>query len=151
MRRLAIAQNGDPLDDIARRLLAVRLASSLNQEKFAQRLGFPKRTYLGWERAETEPPIRLLDAVERQFGIDPKWMLHGPGEIPRKHADDIDWVRLREIGSRVDALARRLGLDLDFAALHELAEAIYVEPPELEAQHLKTLEANLKAVARMRR
>lgn len=75
--------------DIPKRLLQIRSESGLTQDAFASRLGYPKRTYLGWERGETAPPIGLLVALKRAFKIDPAWVLEGDAVGPRQGAEQV--------------------------------------------------------------
>lgn len=69
---------------LGRRLLSVRrTVAGLNQAEFAARLGYPKRTYVGWELGEREPSVFLPLALMREYQIDPAWVLAGPEEEPR--------------------------------------------------------------------
>lgn len=150
MRHLATSTADNPLLGIAARLVRVRASSGLNQGQFAERLGFPKRTYLGWERAETEPPIGMLSAMRREFGIDPDWILHGPGDIPRRHVMEIDWERLQRLQEEIRQYAYDIGLEPDGTQLLGLARAVFEEPPEAEDSALNKMKQTLKAFARGR-
>ena len=130
--------------------MRVRASSGLNQGQFAERLGFPKRTYLGWERAETEPPIAMLSAMRREFGIDPDWILHGPGDIPRRHALEIDWERLQRLQEEIRQYAYDIGLELDGTQLLSLARAVFEEAPEAEGPALHKMKQTLKTFAKGR-
>lgn len=69
---------------LGRRLLSIRrTVAGLNQAEFAARLGYPKRTYVGWELGEREPSVFLPLALMREFQIDPAWVLAGPEDEPR--------------------------------------------------------------------
>ncbi|MDR7115630.1 helix-turn-helix transcriptional regulator [Caulobacter sp. BE254] len=148
MRHIATSTAENPLVPIAARLARVRAGSGLNQGQFAERLGFPKRTYLGWERAETEPPIGMLSAVRREFGIDPDWILHGPGDIPRRHASEIDWERLQRLQEEIRRYAYQIGLEPNGAQLLDLARAVFDEAPEVEEAALSKMKQTLKALAK---
>lgn len=146
MRRVAMSEAENPLSAIARRVARVRADSGLNQGEFAERIGFPKRTYLGWERAETEPPIWLLTALRREFGIDPDWVLNGPDDAPRRHAAELDWERLQRLQETIREMAIQLGLEPSGRQLLDLARAVLEEPPEAEGVALRRMQQTLKAV-----
>jgi len=86
---------------IATRLESVRRAAGLTQAAFALQIGVPKRTYLGWERNEREPPISLLDALEREFGVDPIWLIRG-GAFQTRVTGQVDKTQLYEALGAVD-------------------------------------------------
>ena len=146
MREVAILPD-NPLEMIARRIARVRADSGLNQGQFAERLGFPKRTYLGWERAETEPPIWMLTAMRGQFGIDPDWILHGPGDTPRRHAHDFDWERLGRLQQEIQDYVAQIGLALSTSQLLVLARTVFEEGVEAEASALDRMKTTIKALA----
>lgn len=72
---------------IGRRLAAVRAQEGLIQTEFADRLGISGRAYVNYERGEREIPAALLIALLNVFGIDPMWVLIGPGEEPLLASD----------------------------------------------------------------
>ncbi len=132
---------------IARRLARVRADSGLNQGQFAERLGFPKRTYLGWERGETEPPIWMLTAMRGQFGVDPDWILHGPEDTPRRHAQDFDWERLGHLQQEIQDYAVQIGLSLGTTQLLILARTVFEEGLDAESSALERMKITIKALA----
>jgi transcriptional regulator with XRE-family HTH domain len=146
LRQVAISSD-NTLEIIARRLARVRADSGLNQGQFAERLGFPKRTYLGWERAETEPPIWMLTAMRRELGVDPDWILHGPGDTPRRHAHDFDWERLGRLQEEIYHYVAQVGLALTTSQLLVLARTVFEEGVEAEASALGRMKTTIKALA----
>lgn len=64
------------------RLAAVRAASGLSQNAFAESLGLSTRAYVNYERGEREMPVALFRALYEVRGIDPAWLLAGPGVTP---------------------------------------------------------------------
>lgn len=68
--------------EIGRRLAAVRAKEGLIQTEFAERLGISSRAYVNYERGEREIPAVLLISLLNTFGIDPLWLLVGPGDEP---------------------------------------------------------------------
>ena len=73
----------DPTNrQIGRRLAAVRAKEGLIQNEFAERLGISGRAYINYERGEREIPAVLLITLLQEFGVDPQWILVGPGDEP---------------------------------------------------------------------
>ena len=73
----------DPVNHrIGRRLAAVRAMEGLIQTEFADRLGITGRAYVNYELGKREIPAAVLTALLNVFGIDPKWILVGPGDEP---------------------------------------------------------------------
>lgn len=136
----------NPLVAIAARITRVRQNSGLNQAQFAERLGFPKRTYLGWERAETEPPIWMLSAMRDAFGIDPDWILRGPDATPRRHVSEVDWERLQRLQEDIRVYAQKIGLEPNCRQLLDLAKTIFEEAEDNEQVALGRMKATLKAM-----
>ncbi|OYX36063.1 MAG: hypothetical protein B7Y99_02660 [Caulobacterales bacterium 32-69-10] len=118
---------------VAARLAKVRADSELTQEAFAVRLGFPKRTYLGWERGETEPPIGMLTALRREFDIDPDWILNGPESEPRPHRSLFDWARLQRLQDEIEHFTVEIGAKLTVSQLLALARNVFEADPATEA------------------
>lgn len=104
MPQVAQIAPDDALRGLGQRLLAVRkTVARTSQADFAARLGYPKRTYVGWELGEREPSVFLPLALMREFQIDPAWVLAGPEEAPRSLTGAMG-RQIRE----VDALIARL-------------------------------------------
>lgn len=68
------------LEDMARRLEEVRSAEGLSQEAFSQRLGISRGAYQHYSKGGREIPSSVLDALLREFEIDPYWLLRGDDE-----------------------------------------------------------------------
>lgn len=83
---LALSKVATSIDKAAlgQRLLAVRNAHRLPQAAFAARLGLSPRAYQNYERGERELPAAVLTTLHAKFGIDPLWVLVGPGSTPRQ-------------------------------------------------------------------
>lgn len=67
---------------IGRRLTAIRTTAGLSQGAFADTLGLSLRAYANYERGEREMPVALFRALYTVHGINPVWLLDGPGEQP---------------------------------------------------------------------
>lgn len=104
---------------IGRRIAAVRASSGLSQNEFAESLGLSPRAFANYERGEREMPVALFRKLCESRGIDPLWLLIGPGEEP---------VRVTE--RRVDG---------------ELLEAIVQMIEEWLIKHRRTLKPPKKA------
>jgi len=68
--------------DLGRRLQAVRATTGLSQGEFAASLGLSLRAYANYERGEREMAVAVFRALFEVHGIDPAWLLVGPGDRP---------------------------------------------------------------------
>ena len=107
------------------RLLAIRQSQDMTQQEFADRLGFLKRTYLTWERGESEPPLRLLVALVREFSIDANWLLEGPGEVPISKGSSMDWQRAKRVYKELKDELDSVYIHLDTMQFFEYLEIIF--------------------------
>ena len=67
---------------IGHRLLSIREVFGLTQIDMAERLGITSRAYANYERGEREMPLAVLRELYERFGIDPVWIMTGPGDVP---------------------------------------------------------------------
>lgn len=112
------------LAEIPNRLFLVRSESGLTQDAFAARLGYAKRTYLGWERGETAPQLGLLLALHREFNIDPLWVLAGDAAGPRRGPTQVAEEAWRAAMAVEDA-CRRAGLTIPTERRSLVVRAVY--------------------------
>lgn len=68
--------------ELGARLIAVRTQLRFTQPEFAASLGLSYRAYGNYERGEREMPTALFRALCDKYGIDPLWLLCGPGNVP---------------------------------------------------------------------
>jgi len=74
----------NPFDvEVGERLKVVREKARLLQPEFAQRLGLAPRTYQNYEIGERTISAEAIKALYEMFGVDPVWLLSGPGNDPR--------------------------------------------------------------------
>lgn len=74
---------------MAERLELVRKRETLSQEAFSQRLGISRGAYQHYSKGGREIPSSVLDAMEREFGIDPYWMLRGDDRGSSTKAEEV--------------------------------------------------------------
>lgn len=123
---------------IARRLASARRRSGLNQADFATALGFAKRSYLSWERMESEPPLALLEALTRIFDVDANWLLLGPGDEPR-YLHDASAGRFLRVRAAIQAYATDAGVVLPLDRIDGLALSVTRQPVDHEAIILQAI------------
>jgi transcriptional regulator with XRE-family HTH domain len=68
---------------VGQRFSAVRKLLRLTQQQFADSLNISLRSVQNYEKGERKIPSRALLELARTHGIDPLWVLDGPGERPR--------------------------------------------------------------------
>jgi transcriptional regulator with XRE-family HTH domain len=112
--------------DLGQRLMAVRTATGLSQGVFADTLGLSLRAYANYERGEREMPVALFRALYETYGIDPVWLLAGPGEQPVKAATrTMDFTLVEDIIQCVDAELATMGKKLTPAMRLRILRAAY--------------------------
>ena len=139
MPKYGISQQNTAIQEIAERLLAIRETQRMTQQEFADRLGFPKRTYLAWERGDSEPPLRLLAAIVREFGIDANWLLEGPESIPISKGASMDWERAIRIYEEMEEELEVAEIHLKPRQLFQYMKIIFSENPESEKMIMNTI------------
>ncbi|MBN8736346.1 MAG: helix-turn-helix transcriptional regulator [Xanthomonadales bacterium] len=90
------------------RLAAVRAATGLSQNAFAESLGVSPRAYVNYERGEREMPVALFRTLYEIRGIDPAWLLVGPEAEPVRALErQLDLELLEELMRIVEEALRR--------------------------------------------
>lgn len=128
---------------IGRRLEAVRHLFGLNQSAFASRLGFPRRTYLSWERGGVTPSVACIERLVDEFQVDPIWLLSGPGDRPRYHGSSIDWDRMHRLHTIVYDMMKDLKLQPNAAGASVLVKGLFELFPMDEADAIRRLREAL--------
>lgn len=139
MPKYGISQQNTAIQEIAERLLAIRETQRMTQQEFADRLGFPKRTYLAWERGDSEPPLRLLAAIIREFGIDANWLLEGPNSVPISKGATLDWDRASRIYEELVEELARANVILEPRQVFRYLKIIFSENPNAETMVKNTI------------
>jgi len=135
--------SADQNDALGQRLVTVRATTGLSQSAFADTLGLSLRAYANYERGEREMPVALFRALYETYGIDPVWLLAGPGEQPVKAATrTMDFALVDTITQCVDAELAMMGKKLKPAMRLRILKAVYAlsaEKGRLEVGSVKEL------------
>lgn len=83
--------------DSQSRMKEARKALNLTQEKFAESLGIPKRTYISYEQGDRPITERLIISICAVHGVNEKWLRTGEGEMFPKPDTDPLWGMLGEV------------------------------------------------------
>ena len=86
------------------------------QPAFAAKIGVSKSTVSRVERGEYMPDGEFLQALHREFGISPTWVLTGEGEKYCKPAEMTGAAiasAIRDSGLSIDEVVARLGCGID--------------------------------------
>jgi len=67
--------------DSQSRMKEARKALNLTQEKFAESLGIPKRTYISYEQGDRPITERLIISICAVHGVNEQWLRTGEGEM----------------------------------------------------------------------
>ena len=70
------------------RIKEVRKSLGMTQEKFAETLGIPKRTFIAYENAQNPIPERLIVSLCAVHGVNEQWLRTGEGEMFRELSED---------------------------------------------------------------
>ncbi len=115
----------------------------MSQGAFAATLGLSLRAYANYERGEREMPVVLFRALYETYGIDPVWLLAGPGSQPVKAATrTMDFALVEDIIQCVDAELATMGKKLKPAMRLRILRAAYALSAEkgfVEAGSVKEL------------
>lgn len=123
------------------RLARLRLGHKLSQAEFATALGLSLRAYVNYERGEREAPLSVARAVHAVYGIDPLWLMCGPGETPMPVAvRDLDLALLESVTARIDEQLAAAGKTLPEARRRHLIEAGYAECRQRGALEIESLD-----------
>lgn len=135
------------LDAISERLRLAREHAGLTQEEFADAVGFSRRQVIAWERGQNAPPVLIFARLRNVCGVDPEWVLSGPGLEPLEDVTPEDRARDKRVVRRIDKMARSFGLELPNEALDDLARIVLREPEHLEEDAIVGMKAYLRPLA----
>lgn len=80
--------------DLQTRIKETRKALNLTQEKFADSLGIPKRTFIAYECGQNPIPERLIISICAVHGVNEQWLRTGEGEMFPPMAPDMKVAKL---------------------------------------------------------
>lgn len=83
--------------DLQTRIKETRKALNLTQEKFADSLGIPKRTFIAYECGQNPIPERLIISICAVHGVNEQWLRTGEGEMFPKPDTDPLWGMLGQV------------------------------------------------------
>ncbi len=135
------------LQAIAARIKSARELAGLDQQQFADRIGFSRRQVVAWEAAANTPPIWVLEAVRRHCDIDPEWILSGPGDEPLR--DVGPELRDRERALRIEAerMIRDAGMVMPEESVLDIVSLLLMAPPGTEREAKKHINKLLRRVS----
>ncbi|WFC42301.1 helix-turn-helix transcriptional regulator [Pseudoxanthomonas sp. SE1] len=119
--------NSDDNLAVGERLAAVREDQRLSQIEFAERLGLSPRAYQNYERGERELPAAVLTTLHAVFGLDPLWVLIGPGRDPRKAGASVKPDILEAVIIGVESHLQRTHKKLAPAKKARLIKVLYLQ------------------------
>ena len=135
------------LEAIAERLRLAREHAGLSQEEFAAAVGYSRRQVIAWEKGQNAPPVLIFARIRDVCGVDPEWILSGPGLEPLEEVTAEDRARDKRVTRRIDKLAKSFGLELPNEALEDLARIVLREPEHLEEEAISGMKAYLRPIA----
>lgn len=107
------------------RLAAVRERAGLSQDAFGAALGISGRSYANYERGERETPVSVLAAVRDTFQVTLEWLASGPGLIPQRDGDAVDFMLISRIVGELDARLDSAGRALRVEHRARIIKALY--------------------------
>lgn len=81
------ARRSEIWNQIGARLAVIRSQNGLSQKEIAERLGVPARTYQNYELGIREVSTEVLQALLREFGASPAWIISGSDAVIDQEAE----------------------------------------------------------------
>jgi transcriptional regulator with XRE-family HTH domain len=135
------------LRSIAERLRLAREHSGLDQQQFADRIGFSRRQIVAWESASNVPPIWALQAIRDHCDIDPEWVLNGPGDVPLVDVSPELRSRSKQIRHEVERLIQDAGMILPEESIKAIVSLVEMAPSGSEREAKKHIKMLLSRVS----
>lgn len=136
------------LEAIAERLRIAREHAGLSQGQFATKMGCGRRRVVAWENGENAPPVLVIARVREVCGVDPEWVLCGPGLIPLEDVTAEDRQRKSRVARRLVKLAKGYGIDLSAEAVEDFSRIVLREPAEREEDAIRLVTEVLRSRVR---
>jgi transcriptional regulator with XRE-family HTH domain len=133
---------------VADRLRIAREHAGLDQQQFADRIGFSRRQVVAWETAANAPPIWALEAVREHLNIDPEWVLSGPGDLPLVDVGPDLRERGVQLRNEVARMIRDAGMILPDESVQAVEALMKLAPPGSEREAKRHIRLLLGRVAK---
>lgn len=110
------------------RIKQLRLHHGLSQQAFSDAIGITRQYLSLLENGEREPSDLVINAISREFGVNPQWIRTGEGERLKHAPSDQLIPQLQQILARYPAVARAMGqavtvmTEADFQRLNEIID-----------------------------
>lgn len=132
---------------IAGRLRSAREHAGLDQQQFADRIGFSRRQVVAWESAANTPPVWALEAIRTHCDIDPEWVLSGPGDEPLRDVGPELRDREKQIRQEAEKLIRDSGMIMPEDSILDIMSLLRMAPPGTEREAKKHIVKLLRRVS----
>lgn len=101
------------------RIIQIRNAKGLSQQKFADKLNIKRGTIANYECGRNEPIDAVINLICREFEVNETWLRTGEGEmfLPRQRESEIAKLTMQLLTEESDSFKNRL-----ISALSRLTE-----------------------------
>ena len=130
------------LQRVAERIRIAREHAGLDQQEFADRIGFSRRQVVAWEAAANMPPIWALEGIREHCDVDPEWVLSGPGDEPLSDVGPELRDREKHIRREVEKMVREAGMVLPDDSIVDVMSLLRMAPAGAEREaksHIRKL------------
>src|ERR1700740_1047851 len=125
------------LRGVADRIRLARETAGLDQQQFADRIGFSRRQVVAWEAAANMPPIWVLEAIRDHCDIDPEWVLSGPGDEPLRDVGPELRDREKHVRQEVEKMIQDAGMLLPEESILDVMSLLRMAPAGAEREAKK--------------
>lgn len=130
---------------IGERIRVIRRREELSLDAFADTLGYSKRALINWEKNSAQPPIGVLEPLQRLYGADPEWIALGNRREAPSHVA-ADWDRHDRLAALLDAVLLEKDVDIGPDQRRTIVRALYdsgVDPGDAAYAQLSAMVAVL--------
>lgn len=130
------------LRGVAERIRIAREHAGLEQQEFADRIGFSRRQVVAWENGANTPPIWALEAIRDHCDVDPEWILAGPGDAPLRDVGPELRDREKQIRREVEKMVRDAGMIIQEESILDVMSLLRMASPGAEREakvHIRKL------------
>lgn len=133
---------------IGERIRVIRRREELSLDAFADSLGYSKRALINWEQNAAQPPIGVLEPLQRLYSADPEWIALGkeaPSHVPA------DWDRFDRLAAMLGTVLLDRQVDLGPTERETIVRTLYdigVDPGDAAYAQLNAMVAVLAVGSR---